>query len=464
MHNPVPFDFVPFSNAAPKTLTDGEWEAKGNLVSGHILYSMDILTPIHIVGKQTRQGNQNNYKITQSFFNRSGGRPVIPGSSIKGMIRSFFEALTNSWVSQATDKYPKVYEEHHLGFAAYGGPEPKKIRYGPMIPERFHPAARDGKIDLASFLFGIVIEDKDEKEEKELAYPSRMMFEDIPLASDILNENSMRLPDIPGKAFMGGPKPKINTWWYFEPLGIAERQAKGHRTTDFIGEHYRGRKFYFHQNPEKTMSWYGNRNNWPHQTRKRGRMVSSYYTYPVETVPRGAPGHGRICFERVPKPLLELFILCLQPGTRIKHKIGYGRAFGLGSVGISVKEVTVFASDTILQEPSPFDFKSVADAGFVKGNDYVGYVDTGALQWLARILSFDELLKRQDYVLTYPPFTDRYFKTPVPMNKVRDVQRRQGDYTTESIAEGLFDFKKTIHFRVYQEKTNLWRAIAARKP
>ena len=141
------------------------------------------MTPIHIVGKQERTGFKRDYRISRSYFNRSAGRGTIPGSSIKGTIRSFFEALTNSWTAEATEEHESKENIRRIGFTAlkdskgtlyYNSPK-NSYNCGPAIPKRFHPAIVDEKVDLASFLFGVVVEGKNEDN----AYRSRVIFEDI---------------------------------------------------------------------------------------------------------------------------------------------------------------------------------------------------------------------------------------------------------------------------------------------
>ncbi|OQY51726.1 MAG: hypothetical protein B6245_24275 [Desulfobacteraceae bacterium 4572_88] len=291
------------------------------------------------------------------------------------------------------------------------------------------------------------------------AYQSRLSFEDIYM--DKIKLSSVNLPDVLGTAFMGGPKPRINNWWYFRPAMIQEHRVRaGGREislADFIGKEYWGRKFYFHQDPEKAVAEYK-------------PPAWSVYTYPLETIPKDSVLKGRIYFESMPEPLLNLFLITLQPGANIRHKIGYGQAFGLGSIEISVENVKRFPSDglSVLQRPDKYDFQPVVGKE-VEHEMCKAYVDSEALKWLARILSYDEaFISKKECVFTYPPFTEPYFQTTVPwkeisaVTKVRGSRLKVSETEAKQIAEKLFALKKTIHFRVYQEKTDLWKAIAAR--
>jgi len=124
-HNPVPFHFVPFSSETPLIRTPDDWEKLGDLLTGCIKFSIEALTGVHIVGKQTRKRVEGNIGIGESSFYRSANEPVIPGSSLKGMFRSFLEAFTNSWVSQATEEHPRVRGRRRVPFFAYGSRKEK---------------------------------------------------------------------------------------------------------------------------------------------------------------------------------------------------------------------------------------------------------------------------------------------------------------------------------------------------
>lgn len=463
-HHPVPFDFVPFSANEPMIKTQGEWEKEGQLLSGSIRYKLNSLTPLHIVGKQERNGNTSNYQITCSWFTRSAGNPVIPGSSIKGMIRSFFEALTNSWVSQATDEFPHG-DKRRIAFMSYDVPgrklaysSPKRtISCGPVIPKRLHPRIENEKMDLASFLFGIVIEGNDDN-----VVRSRFVFEDVAIELEPLDDRCVKLPDIPGKAFMGGPKPMMSNWWYFRPYAIARHTVGGRVLTDFIGKEYWGRKFYYHQYPQECVQWYRNSENWPHTIRKRGQEVSNYYEYPVETSVNSKKFEGRIYFERVPKSLLDLVIGILEPGNDIKHKLGYGRAFGMGSIDIEIKEILASPVETVFDQEAPYSCRP----GIAADN---AYVDEAAFKWLKRILSFDKLLTDNNFVFTYPPFDGENFKKTLPWSMIQKITNMGTDdnclmnkKVAELIAKSLYGTKKTIHFRYYQKNSDFWSKIAAR--
>jgi len=72
-------------------------------LSGKITCTMQTVTPLFIAGKQTEDEIKHK---TLEFF-RVGDRPVIPASSLRGMVRSLFETITNScYVAFEYDEKP----------------------------------------------------------------------------------------------------------------------------------------------------------------------------------------------------------------------------------------------------------------------------------------------------------------------------------------------------------------------
>ena len=481
-HNPAPFDFVPFSVEEPVVKRHDQWEQEGGeLLSGYIDYTLTALSPIHIVGKQDRTGNKSNYQIARSHFNRRAGRATIAGTSIKGTVRSFFEALTNSWVGQATKEHESKKNEQRIGFTALGKPKnalsyryPQKKTFdcGPAIPKRFHPTMEEKSVDLASFLFGVVFEaDKKkakggndgEKENDDVAYRSRVIFEDV----EIIEKDAfadVQLPDIPGAAFMGGPKPRMNNWWYFKPAAICKHKGKFGFVADFIGTEFWGRKFYYHQDPEHCLRWYEKCDDWP---KNRG-----FYKYPAESMRKGNACKGRIYFERVPENILALFLSSLEPrNTKIKHKIGYGQPYGLGAFDLRIVGVKCVSDDDPFSPESNYHFEGALAKGLAEENPMI---NANSLTWLKLILGYHEKqIKNPKYVFTYPPFDAKNFMKVIKWDdlikliapgeneayKIDNIPVNHNQAMQVAAVLLQKKIKRTVNFRYYQESSSLWDEI-----
>ena len=81
-----PYDFVPFLKCEP-------YKSRGKLHEGTIPITIRTLTPIHIYsGSHSIDENKNIFKS----FIRVNDRLIIPGTSLKGVVRSIAEAISYS--------------------------------------------------------------------------------------------------------------------------------------------------------------------------------------------------------------------------------------------------------------------------------------------------------------------------------------------------------------------------------
>lgn len=145
----APYNFVPLPN---KILTVDEgvdvngkkeklWDMHDQYVpgthSGWIDLNLKTLTPLFIRGPITKIGEEwdkRDSRLRAEPFKNKDGVPVIPGSSLRGMIRSLVEVLSFSKINPVTDERPffrtvsddrigKVYRKRmiHAGQKPNGG-------------------------------------------------------------------------------------------------------------------------------------------------------------------------------------------------------------------------------------------------------------------------------------------------------------------------------------------------------
>lgn len=325
-HNMNPFDFVPFADE-PMLKTIKEWFAVDNtLVSGYLNVRIKALTPMHIVGKQTIE---NKNKLEKSFFNRRNGKAIIPGSSIRGMLRHFVETACNGWASQITEEYAKEPNKRKYGFKVIDvesktaeDQNKNKENLDLALNEKYAVPANPNKIDLASFLFGFV----PMKEGK--AFAGRLTIEDASIQSDQIGfDDQYFIPDLNSDAFMGGAHPSKSSWWYQK----AQQIQVDNNIVEFIGLGYRGRKFFYHQNPAQCIQWYFDSDNWPID------LERELYKFYMECFKAQCLSNTfRIYFEDLPKKLISFILFALSPGNKILHHLGYGKAYGYGTVQLII--------------------------------------------------------------------------------------------------------------------------------
>lgn len=413
-HNPNPFDFVPFAKDTPQLKTIEEWRREGELVTGSLEIKLRALTPLHIVGRQETMGENTN-RIQKSHFYRRRGQSLIPAASIRGMIRAFLEAACNGWVSQATPYHLQEKGKRHVGFMATKASEELRnsnklnkvsqdLQSKTAIPEHLLPSNPDNfedimqvRMDLSCFLFGMI-------DPTAGGWQGRIRIEDAPVPSVTWKDGAF--PDIADTAFMGGGKPSASSWWYQHPCGVRRRKVKPKNGNpfylpEFLGLTFRGRKFYYHQSPSECLSWYGNAYNWPEDSKRK------FYTFPAECLPENSESESFfIYFEDVPKPLIHLLILILCPGPTIRHKLGYGKAYGAGSIefeflGGRLRGAEDWNPLTEVQKIHSVLWKQQKLENFGIGH----YLHWESLEHLARILWWEP---GKPIVFTYPRFNAGY--------------------------------------------------------
>ena len=468
-HNPNPFDFVPFQKE-PTLRTIDQIEKNEDIFSGYIELKIKTLTPIHI------SGNKND-NITK--FYKLNNKAIIPGSSIRGCIRSFVEALTNGLISEVNEDYEKDFDDRHIRIKTEEHLPSKNFLYENLVESNL--------IDIASYLFGNVGEKQGNKEGKSIK--SKIIFEDCSFESETLNSRDYWIPDIEGKAIMGGANPSASSWWYFKPYKIRKRNVylrdkrrnkinkPPKEVAEFIGKGFRGRKFYYHQSPTRCINYYlpGN-GNWNYTQR------APFYSKRIECVESNLSSNSfRIYLNKIPKSILAILILSLFPGQNIRHKIGFGKAFGYGSIEFelisaklrkNIKGNLLPLSDEslLIREIISLEFDKEKTKKFFKniGNENNTYIDWKAKKNLEIIAGYYS----SDIIFTYPPYDSNNFKKVIPWNDFKKyIPDNYKIINEEVVIEGkqwariahiFFNQKKTIDFVFYQTKSNKWDEIVNR--
>lgn len=479
-HYPNPFDFVPFP-AAPILRTETDFDAMGEKFSGYLELEIKALTPVHIVGQVEGNAVEN-----RSFFFRQDDLPCIPASSIRGCLRAFAEALTASWVSQATPEYPKRYRDRHVGFMTFEDYVPQRNgrsrTSSPAVDPAFKPGARSEELDVASYLFGLVVEGKQTEYEAQ-SWKSKLWVEDAYLPLDaVAFDKNWWAPDIGGEAFMGGAKPSASNWWYFKPAEIWKRNlydkdgyplkdrfGRTQEVAEFIGNHLRGRKFYYHQDPVACVNIYHPDNKyWSYNKKTFHPILMECMRQEAVTQP------FRLYLEGIPRSLflLLLRVMHLQSTATMRHKIGYAKAYGYGSIEFVLRSAK-------LRTASPGIPKSLKQWNIVAGawseaalahSGLTDLIDQNALAWLARILGWPH----ENLRFVYPRYQAQEFQQAVRYERFEHVLEDIGMPVADkivvnpqnacAIAEDLWDLKRPIDFRLYQERAEGWDTIAQRKP
>jgi CRISPR-associated protein (TIGR03986 family) len=106
----APYNFVPLPDqvVAAEPVPDQD-QYHADRYTGYFDVTLTTEAPLYVRGMLTEQEakDKDANKNKPEFF-QVGGRPVIPGSSLRGMIRSLVEIITFSKMSRVSDK-PKIF-------------------------------------------------------------------------------------------------------------------------------------------------------------------------------------------------------------------------------------------------------------------------------------------------------------------------------------------------------------------
>ena len=459
-----PFEFVPVSSYGPKEVDDSIH--KEERLEGEISYSIKVLTPLHISGKidsvdNKLHGRKKRHTINFRHFNRKYNNKnfaILPGSSIRGMLSAFIETLTNSDLKVLTKSYPKKPGKRFVGIEMQYGENivPKNdndngIKKRFVLPNGYNTHKIN---DIATFLFGHV---SDDEKNKEGAFKGRLRFDDIVVKKDQLTQKDGHLKALDLKesdSSFGAPNIRANTAWYFNPSDELYRRNSYPKDYHALAESIRGRKFYFHQKPEKCIAHYsGDKKAWKNLTE-----------YDVECVKRTKTDDtklsGKIAFSEMPKSMLQLLLFCLSPGENFAHKLGGLKPLGFGSIQITVdfvkyrNERNIFSGEEALQMPK-IEYDAIQK-----------FTDATAWEWLRVIHQVPGNWDSDDHLFVYPKYVQSKDLNPYlkgfanPQAKSTSVKEHAGKIDPNNSSEKLTNNDKlTLYFDVYQKYASNFNVI-----
>ncbi|HQU32372.1 MAG: hypothetical protein HRU72_03315 [Planctomycetia bacterium] len=275
-----PYNFVPLKDKKPNRTMGytGKLRLKDDHYSGKIECILKALSPL-ITLDQSRKDVKN-----KKFLRNSRNTPILQGASIKGMIRSVYEAITDSClIFAATDGFSSKGKEKipysYADLANYLSSKCNSL-------EALCPACR---------LFGAIKGDT-------LNCQGKVAFSDAVLVEGKLSQQKCCLKDLLS------PKPH-----HYATYG-----KSGHQ-----GSPIAGRKFYYHQGKNPSFSI-------------EERLSNNHTIRIEEYAPVGSVFSFQIYGENLTKEELGKLLLAIELLDGLGHKIGLGKAIGLGSCCITI--------------------------------------------------------------------------------------------------------------------------------
>ena len=314
-----PYKFVPLIGRVDiQTSINQDGSKLDKLYSGRLKIDIKVLTPVHI-----GQGNcrVENNKLVMNFMRRNE-RIVIPGSSIKGLIRSIYESISESC--------SPMLPNHYMPLAV-------------ALPNKRQNTCKEIKrLCPTCSVFGMI--------SSQGGYKSKLRFSEFKLTSE--EKKSLMLENLPKleTPFKSYPEPTTikcfntgqekrkgkaiygNERLYYADLGLEEEEYNQLTKMDYYklineyGENrnikFRGRKFYLHNLRETSLEKEDSKNDIQYEMVKVGSSFS-----------------GDINFELLTEKELAILSLALGVGQAYKYKIGYAKPAYYGSIELEVKEV-----------------------------------------------------------------------------------------------------------------------------
>jgi len=300
-----PYGFVPLGSEPERT----QWQDvftherfQHATYSGQLMLRITTLTPIIIpsrIGDEVEEvlcqcspecRKKADKKSTFTRFQHRNERPIIPATSVKGMLRSVFEALTNSCMALFGATY---------GFTTY-----------PTSTHKHEFCQKENGLCPACRVFGTIQGD-------DLLFQGKVRLSDVVGHREDLEKGDW----VPKE--LSSPKPERHVPFY-------ATDGKGPESGP------RGRKFYYHhRNPcDQAMT----------QTQHNHRNVRI-----TERLKTAAVLQATLDFQGLTEDETAALLFAIELDLReelrqgksvlvrsLAHKIGMGKPLGLGSVGITI--------------------------------------------------------------------------------------------------------------------------------
>lgn len=268
-----PYDFMRLAAGEPERHRPHRHHRFAGL-SGRIVCTLTARTHLFVPRLQGGGGSVGHERLALSRdFHRA---PLIPGSSLKGVIRSVAEAASNSCFT-----LPRTF--HY---------ERRQVVY--ELPRPFEACSSVDRLCPACRLFGMLNRRK--------VFTGNVSVRDAVAPRNAPSE-------LLTLAVLSSPKPRHKAFYTTEP--------KAGKPT------VRGRKFYYHR-PQGAL----------------GRSQQDGQNKTVEAVTPGVVFTFEVEYENVEEQDLGLLLFALTLWDDTCHKVGMGKPIGLGSAKIAVTELT----------------------------------------------------------------------------------------------------------------------------
>ncbi len=283
-----PYDFVPLDTQHPpdrhrpiwhNVLAPATTQEAVKLYSGYLNLYIKAETPLFI--RDADSPVQDSRQPGEHIRNNAG-RQIIPGTSLKGLLRSVVETLCSGCMT--VFRIPNEYTHNPL-------------------PQAFVSCQNNNALCVACRLFGMM-----QARQKN----AEVFLGKVNIGDAEVYEDSLYFYDSIFTAVLDMPKPRHKAFYLDEQ-----------------GRSIAGRKFYFHHTdyprPENRLIPIGDTGRYRNQ-----------HIRPLDT---GTEFSARLDFTNLEADEFAALLLAIDMQWDMRHKIGYGKPIGLGSVRIDATEL-----------------------------------------------------------------------------------------------------------------------------
>lgn len=272
-----PYDFVRLVGKGPDR-KPARLHQKFHSLNGRMKCTLTARVPLFVPRAQAFRAERSRAHETLTFFRDAQRCPVIPGTSLKGVIRSVAEAAANACLI-----FP-----NRLSY------ERQRVEYA--LPPAFSPCDNRDCLCPACRLFGML--------NRRTVFAGNVTVEDAK-AQPGYNTQRFTL------AVLSTPKPRHTAFYSKEPDGDKPPM--------------RGRKFYYH-----------------HRQGPQLRAERDGQNKTVEAVLPGAVFTFEVEYINLTDEDLNLLLFALVLWEDTCHKLGMGKPIGLGSAKIDITSLTAW--------------------------------------------------------------------------------------------------------------------------
>jgi len=316
-----PYHFVPVTRENPSSeqslkVTDfderklknyGHAKYHPDTLSGRIICKLTTEKEIFIGAAQTRP---NPKEVATAEHFELEGKPAIPASSLRGLLSSLVESASHSALRVLDDRVLSVRQEMKKSVHRF---------FKQINPELLPFNDKRNLITPAELLFGFVQKDTHSSNDKGRALAGR-----VNVSFGILNpeQSTSYYQDKVVLKSLLSPKPPCPIMYFKEPEQGKECITK--RTLDPSKHVPQGRKMYLHahqDNGEQPWKTVDSEKNKSLKTKIRPLKPETVFYFHLD-------------FHNLNRWELGLLYYALRPTNEFRHKLGMGKAIGLGTVRI----------------------------------------------------------------------------------------------------------------------------------